>query len=176
MSPTVSTTHARILTVIPSPTEEAAVKKQQEEAVEKKRQEEAAAERKKLEEEAAANTNVSLDGETINVVSTHEAAVRLTCAGADKCSGTLTLATKKARKGKKATAVMVTIGTADFSISAGETGTVEIRLDAIGRVLLGAGHGRLNASMTVVKSSPAPSRTQIENVHLTQQKAIKTKK
>jgi hypothetical protein len=170
LSPTVYTTHERTLTVLPSPAEEAAAKKQQEEAAAKKKQEEEGAAQRKQEEEAAAATRVSLDGGAINVGSTHEAAVKLSCTGADTCSGKLTLTTRSTiKKGKKPKAVIATIGTTAFSLPAGRTATVEVKLDAAGRALLGAGHGRLSAILTVLKSSPAPSQTQTENVHLTQQ-------
>jgi hypothetical protein len=39
-----------------------------------------------------------------------------------------------------------------------------------------ADHRRLNANLTVLKSSPAPPQTQIDSVHLVQQKAAKAKK
>ncbi len=165
------------MTVLPSPAEEAAAKKQQEEAAAKKKQEEEVAAQRKQEEEAAAATRVSLDGGTISVGSTHEAAVKLSCTGADTCSGKLTLTARNTtKKGKKAKAVIATIGTAIFSISGDKTATVEVKLDSAGRALLGNGQGRLSASLTVLKSSPVPSQTQTENVQLTEQKITKVKK
>jgi hypothetical protein len=76
--PSTLTTPVRMLTVVsPSPTEAETTAK------------------KKQEEEAAAGTGgVSLDGATIGVQSTHEAAVNLACTGTATCSGMLTLAVK----------------------------------------------------------------------------------
>jgi hypothetical protein len=136
----------------------------EEAAVGKKHEEEAAA--KKSREEAASVGSVSLNGSAIDIQSSGEATVKLTCAGTGTCSGKLTLTAKSTTKGKKTK----TIGTATFSISADETATVRLMLNASGRVLLSADRGRLSASLTVLKSSPVPSQTHTEKVHLVQQK------
>jgi hypothetical protein len=60
--------------------------------------------------------------------------------------------------------------TATFSIPAGRTAIVELKLNAAGRALLNADPGRLNASLTVLKASPAPSHTHTEKVQLVRQK------
>jgi hypothetical protein len=113
---------------------------------------------------------VSLDGSTITVQSSGEAGVKLACTGTATCSGKLTLTGKGTpKKGKKAKTV--TIGTATFSIPTGKTATIHLKLNAAGKALLSFDHGRLSASLTLLKSSPAPSQTHIENVHLAQQKA-----
>ncbi len=162
-TPSTFTTPVRTLVVTPSEAELAAAKRQQEEAAAKKRQE----------EEAAAVTptgSVSLDGSTITVASSGEAAVKLACTGTATCAGKLTLTGKNTtKKGKKAKTE--TIGTATFSIPTGKTATIELDLNAAGRALLGADHGRLSASLTILKSSPAPSQTHAENVRLVQKKA-----
>ncbi len=80
----------------------------------------------------------------------------------------------KGKHGKKAKAE--TIGTAAFSIPAGKTGVVTITLTAAGRALLKAAHGKLNASLTVLKSSPAPASTQHKTITLVQKTATKAKK
>jgi hypothetical protein len=64
-----------------------------------------------------------------------------------------------------------TIGTATFSIPLGKTATIQVKLTAVGRSLFKAHHGYLSASLTVLKSSPAPSQTHTDTVHLAQQKA-----
>jgi hypothetical protein len=89
------------------------------------------------------------------------------------CAGKLTLTVKsKGKHAKKAKAE--TIGTAAFAIPAGKTGIVTITLTAAGRALLKAGHGKLSASLTIVKSSPSPTSTQYKTVQLVQ-KAAKAK-
>lgn len=173
LSPTTYTTSVRTLTVLPSPTEAAAARKQQEEAVAKKQEEAAAAQKKNEEETAAATGSVSVDGVTINVQDNHEAAVKLTCAGTVTCAGglTLTVKTNGSGKGKKKHIKTQIVSSTSFSLAPDKSAAVELELNAAGRTLLEADHGRLNATLTILQSSPAPSHTQTENVQLVQQKA-----
>ena len=100
-----------------------------------------------------------------------EAAVELKCAGAGACDGKLTLTTKTEVKGQRRRSKTVSVGTSTFSIPAGMTVTVELKLDSIGRRLLNTDRGGLGARLTILKSSPSPSQTHIENVQLVRQKA-----
>ncbi|MGO9322363.1 MAG: hypothetical protein ACLQBY_16390 [Solirubrobacteraceae bacterium] len=160
--PVTFTIPPRTLTVLPSPTEE--------EAAAKKQEEEAAA-RKKADEEAAAIASVSLDGVAIRVQSNYEAAVKLACVGTATCSGKLTLTALGVNgKGKKKHAKTEAIGSAIFSIAAGRTATVKLTLNKTGRALLRVAHGYLSATLTIVKTSPGPSKTRTQGVHLEQQK------
>ena len=147
--------------------EEAREKREAEATAAKKHQEEEAAgiSTKKQEEQAktAAAGSVSLASSVIGVQSGGKASVKLTCAGTTTCAGKLTLTVSlkgkgKGKHGKKAKTE--TIGTAAFSIPAGKTGVVAIKLTTAGRTLLKAGHGKLSASLTILKSSPAPANTQ----------------
>jgi hypothetical protein len=109
--------------------------------------------------------SVSLDGSTINVQNSGRAQVKLACTGTATCSGKLALTGKSTpKKGKKAKAQ--TIGTATFSIPAGKTATIELKLNAAGKALLNADHGRLGATLSVLKSSPIPSQTHTATVQL----------
>jgi PKD repeat protein len=164
----------------------AASRKHQEEeataAATKKRQEEEAAAKKKKEEEvkAAATGSVSLAGASIVVQGNYWAALELKCAGIATCLGRLTLTVRTRGGGeskgkKKRTAT--TIGAGSFSIPAGKTVTVDVGLNSLGRALLSSDHGRLNASLTIVKSSQSPSQTHTDSVQLVRQKVHdKTKK
>jgi hypothetical protein len=120
---------------------------------------------------------VSLAGSTLAVQSNgRQAAIKLTCTGTGACAGKLTLTvTVTMKKGKKKHTATETLATASFSIRAGATVTVKLSLSAAGRALLGAAHGRLAASLTILKSSPSPSAKQTRSVHLVQQKAAKSK-
>jgi hypothetical protein len=156
-------------TVLPSPAEEVAAKRKQEE--------EATANNKKQKEEAAGvavTGSVSLDGSTLTVQGNREALVKLACTGTGTCGGKLRL-TGEVRLGKGKRAKTETIGTAGFSTPAGKTATVELRLNAFGRTLLSAAHGRLDASLTILKSSPAPSQTHATDVRLVLQKSSRKK-
>ena len=157
-SPSTFTTPVRTLIITPSEAELATAKRQQEEAAVKKTHEEEAA-------AVAVIGSVSLDGSRITVQSSGVAAVKLACTGTGTCGGKLTLTGKtKPKNGKKAKTE--TIGTASFSVSAGKTTIIKLALNAIGRSLLSADHGRLNATLTLLKSSPAPAQTHTENVRL----------
>jgi len=166
-SPSTFTTPVRTLVVTPSEAELASAKKKsEEEATAKKKREE--------EEQAAAITgSVSLNGSTIAVNTSGAAEIKLACTGTGTCTGKLSLTGKipleKHNKNKtkaKTKTKTETIGTAIFSIPAGKTATIEFKLNAAGRALLSAAHGRLNASLTVFKTSPAPSQSRMHNVRL----------
>jgi Subtilase family len=155
--------------------EEATAKKHEEEAsaaATKKRREEEAAVTKKSEEAIAATTgSVWLNGSIIMVQTSGKTVVKLMCRGTDVCRGKLTLMVRSSTTRKGKTGRAETIGTASFSIPAGKTATVKLTLNAGGRVLLSTDHGRMSASLAIVKSSPAPSQTLTEGVRLVQGKA-----
>jgi cytochrome c551/c552 len=147
-----------------------------EEARERREEEEAAA-KKRQEAKIAVASSVSLTGSILRVRSNGKGSVKLACTGTAPCTGKLTLTVTskgKGKRGKKAKAER--IGTAAFSIPAGASGVVTIKLTAAGRALLKAGHGKLGASLTILKSSPAPASTARETVQLVQKKAAKGKK
>jgi hypothetical protein len=157
--------------------EEVREKREEEETALISREEGEAAEATKRQEEAkvALASRVSFTGSIIRVGRDDKASVRLTCAGVAPCTGKLTLMVNtRAKKRKKARAE--TIGTVAFSVPAGKSKVVTIRLAAAGRTLLKADHGRLSASLTILNSSLAPTSTEHESVRLVLQKAIKAKK
>lgn len=165
------TTTVNTLTVQLSATEEAAANH--------KHEEEVAEENKAREEAALAADNVSLDGVAIDLQSDHKAAIRLACAGTATCSGTLKLTAKSTtvqRKKKRTKTVIV--GTGAFLIGAGRTATINLALNKIGRALLGPVHGGSSATLTILRTSPGPSKTQTQtlDVYLEQQKTSKAKK
>ena len=144
---------------------EAVQKRQEEEIVEalaKKLQEETVAGKGKV---GATQGSVSLLESTIPVQGSAEARVKLACAGTATCKGKLTLLVQgPAKKGKSGKPEK--IGTSSFSISAGGKATVELKLNATGCALLVANHRRLVATLTVLKSAPAPSRAEAVSVRL----------
>jgi hypothetical protein len=124
--------------------------------------------------QAAATGNIALDGSTITVQRNHEALIKLTCTGTATCSGRLTLTVKRTTgKGKKRHTKTQTIGTATFSIPAGKSETVKLTLNGTGRALLSAAHGHLSSTLTILKASPSPSKTQTHGVHLVKAKSQK---
>jgi hypothetical protein len=174
-SPSTFTTPVYTLIVAPSEAELAAAKKlQEEEAAKKKLAEEATV--KKSEEEAAAAGSVVLDGLAIDVENSRAAEVKLTCSDVARCTGKLMLTVSvKAGKGKTRHTKAESIGTSGFSIAAGEGATVEVVLDKAARALLSAAHGHLDATLTIVRTSPLPNKAQTQRVRLEQQRTAKAK-
>jgi hypothetical protein len=123
---------------------------------------------------------VSLPGTTITAQDNGDVAVKLACPGTGTCSGKLTVTVTSAdteggahattTRTEKKRSKTTTIGTATFSISAGKSGIVPLHLNAAGRALLKADHGKLNASLTIVESSAVSTSTRHESVHLVLQK------
>jgi hypothetical protein len=167
LTPSTYTTSVRTFTVVSPPPTEA-------EVATKKNQEEEAAAKKKREEEAAAGTGSVLfvwsAGTGIKVQSGGATVFKVTCKGTATCSGTLTLTVKTKGKGNKQQSKTMTIATATFSIPPGTLATIELKLNTTGRALLSANHGRLNAILTVLKSSPGPAQTHTESARLVQHK------
>ncbi|MFI4993423.1 MAG: choice-of-anchor Q domain-containing protein [Solirubrobacterales bacterium] len=126
---------------------------------------------------AAAPGGVSLAATNITVQSNGMALAKLACTGTGTCAGKLTLTVKiMPAKGKRTTAKTKTLGMAGFSIPPGETATVELKLSGAGRTLLSGAHARLSATLTILKSAPAPSQTHSTSVQFVQQKAVKARK
>jgi hypothetical protein len=119
----------------------------------------------------SATGSVLLAGTHIATSRDGETSFELRCTGTAMCRGKLTLTVKTRDKGKKKRSKTTTIGTATFSIAASKTATVKLELNGAGRALLGADHGRLSATLTILKSSPAPSQTHTDSVRLARQKA-----
>jgi 6-phosphogluconolactonase len=123
---------------------------------------------------AAATGNIAPDGSTITVQRNHEALIKVTCTGTATCSGRVTITVKRTiGKGKKRHTKTQTIGTATFSIPAGTSETVRLTLNGAGRALLSAAHGHLSSTLTILKASPSPSKTQTHGVDLVMAKSRK---
>jgi hypothetical protein len=121
---------------------------------------------------------IALTSASIAVKSDGMALVKLACTGDEECAGKLIFSAKTTSKAKdaKKRSRTVTLGTARFSIAAGRTITVKIRLDAAGRALLGTDHGRVNANLAVLEFAPSPSLTHTESVQLVRQKVARGRK
>ncbi|HEU0249416.1 MAG TPA: hypothetical protein VFR48_01700 [Solirubrobacteraceae bacterium] len=162
-SPSTFTTPARTLIVGPTEAELAAAKKQQEEA---------AVKQKEREERAAAGS-VLLDS-AIVVKNGRAAAVTLTCSDVATCLGKLTLATTvPSGKGRDRHTKVERIGGVSFSIAAGKRAIVRVPVYKIGRALMGAQHGQLSATLTIIRVSPLPQQTQTLHLRLERRKARK---
>ncbi|HEY7951561.1 MAG TPA: hypothetical protein VID70_01145 [Solirubrobacteraceae bacterium] len=113
-----------------------------------------------------APSTVSLAGTNLATQSNGTATGTLACVGGQPCSGKLTLQAMPAanRKHGRKPAHPVTIGLASFAIPAGQTASVTIHLNGVGRALLNAGHGRLTGLLAI---APTGSATPVaRTVHL----------
>ena len=111
---------------------------------------------------------VSLGSKRVAVALRTGAAIRLLRTGAGECRGTVTLRYKQKIRGKRFT--LRSIGSARFSIAPGRSQVVKIKLNKLGRKLFLAGHGKLNASLAVVRTSPAPKLARTASVRLSVKK------
>jgi hypothetical protein len=118
--------------------------------------------------------SVSLLSKRISVQSNRRALLKLRAAGDVACKGKLTLEVK-IKLAKKHTKIKA-IGAASFSLLAGKTAVVKLKLTAYGAKLLASRHGRLGARLLIAKSSPVPAHAHIASVRLIQLKAHNVKK
>jgi hypothetical protein len=97
--------------------------------------------------------------------------VGLRCSGATACASRLALTVKiKTRvghgTGTRFKTKLLTIATARFSVGAGGTAQVTLKLNATGRRIVSSGSGRLYANLTIYASVPAPPTTRTQRVKL----------
>jgi hypothetical protein len=123
--------------------------------------------------EAGGACAATLLGKRISVGPHNHALLKLVGTGAGRCAGKLRLRVKIGLGHGRFK--LKTIGTAIFSIASGRRLSVSVKLNAAGRALLKAGHGRLNASLLIVRSSPAPLLARTASVRLTRRATAKPK-
>jgi trimeric autotransporter adhesin len=123
-----------------------------------------------------ATCKVSLASTSVTAQTGGMAAIKLiwTGTGTGTCGGKLTLTVKT--KGKSKRSKQTLIGTGAFSIPSGNIRVVRLKLNGAGRALLNAGHGRLSASLAILKLFPGPSQSQTETVHLAQEARSSSKR
>jgi hypothetical protein len=112
----------------------------------------------------AASCAASSASRAITVNARGRAGLKLRLAGAGTCRGRVTLAVKKSAPHHRPK--LVAIASVSFSLPAGRTVALSLALNKLGRALLRSGHGRLTASLTVLKLSPAPSSARTASVRL----------
>jgi hypothetical protein len=113
----------------------------------------------------APSCGASLLSKKISVQRNYRALFKLVGAGAGSCSGKLRLQVRM--KVSKRHYRTRTIGSAGFSIAASKRVTIRIKLNGLGRALLASRHGRLSASLVIVRSKPSPTRAHTASVRLT---------
>jgi hypothetical protein len=123
--------------------------------------------------EAGGACAATLLSKRISVGPYNHALLKLIGTGAGRCSGKLRLRVKVGLGHGRFK--LATIGTAIFAIASGRRLSVSVKLNAAGRALLKADRGRLNASLLIVRSSPAPLLSHTASVRLTRRVAAKPK-
>jgi hypothetical protein len=116
----------------------------------------------------AAGCGTTLLSPSIAVSTRARAAVRLLWSGTGTCKGTLLL---RARMGVGRRSRLRTIATGTFTIIGGRPNTVALKLNALGRALLKARHGRLRAALSIVSLTPGPGQARTASVRLLAQRA-----
>jgi IPT/TIG domain/FG-GAP repeat len=121
----------------------------------------------------------SLLGNKVSVLRHHRALLWLRGTGRGQCRGRLTLKVKRRlahseqrRTGHKYK--LKAIGTATFTVAGGKKRSIAVELNAVGRRLLRAHRGRLNARLSIVNFSPAPTSRHRANVRLIHRKHHKS--
>jgi hypothetical protein len=109
-------------------------------------------------------SKLSFSGSSVAVRRGGIAAIKFTCTGVSTCSGKLMLEITRTARGRRTKTT--TIATGSFSIPAGRTVIVTLKLNAAGRALLKAHHGRLSSRLKIVESSDGSTSTQDESVRL----------
>jgi hypothetical protein len=113
---------------------------------------------------AGAACRVSLRSKHVVVALHRSAAIRLLRTGTGQCRGTVALRYRQKGKGKRFK--LKPIGSVRFSIAPGKSQVVSIQLNKLGRSLFIAGHGKLNASVAVLRTMPAPTLANTASVRL----------
>ena len=120
---------------------------------------------------ASAACRVSLRSKHLVVALRSTATIRLLRTGTGECRGTVTLRYKQKLTSKRFK--LKSIGTARFAISPGKSLVVKIKLNKLGQRLFAAGHGKLRASVAVLRTSPAPRLAKTASVSLSVKKTRK---
>jgi len=114
---------------------------------------------------------LTLRNKHLAVTGSRTVALRLARTGAGACSGKLTLSFNKAKRGKRPR--LQTIGTASFAMGSASSKVLKIDLNNTGRKLFARHRRRLNASLSFVRSLPAPKLARSASVRLTWKKTKK---
>jgi hypothetical protein len=117
----------------------------------------------------SASPRISLASSTVTVQRAGVALVRLECLGVASCRGTLTLATRTTMRtgdAKIRTTPTVRVAAVGFSFAGDEAKTVRVTLNAAGRGLLKAAHGRLSASLAILELAAGPRKAETTTVRL----------
>jgi hypothetical protein len=103
-------------------------------------------------------SRVSLGATRVAVGRDGTATVKLSCLGAGRCAGRVSLTARRTIKvkGRRAVLTVAISAAVAFSIVEGQGANVAIKLNAQGRLLLATAHGHMAGRLAIVQSQPAP--------------------
>jgi hypothetical protein len=120
---------------------------------------------------ANAACSVSLRKKRLAVTRYRTVALRLTRTGTGSCRGKLAISYRVKAKGRGY--ALRTIGTASFSIAAGQSKVVNVKLTKSGQAWFRAHRGKANASVAIARVVPAPITARSASVRLSLKKTAK---
>jgi hypothetical protein len=115
--------------------------------------------------------NVSVRKKRLAVTRYRTVALRLTRTGTGSCRGKLAISYRVKAKGRGY--ALRTIGTASFSIAAGQSKVVNVKLTKSGQAWFRAHRGKANASVAIARVVPAPITAHSASVRLSLKKTAK---
>jgi IPT/TIG domain/FG-GAP repeat len=120
---------------------------------------------------SGAACSVSVRKKRLAVTRYRTVALRLTRTGTGSCRGKLAISYRVKAKGRGY--ALRTIGTASFSIAAGQSKVVNVKLTKSGQAWFRAHRGKANASVAIARVVPAPITAHAASVRLSLKKAAK---
>jgi hypothetical protein len=120
--------------------------------------------------------NAMLTDAVIEVLANGTALAHIECLAPDSCHGKLILSAKLGQKASKTKqAHTMTIGTMGIAIAGYTAIVTKVHINALGRSLLGAGHGQLNAILSILEPTPGQESPSMWSVHLVRHASSKNK-
>jgi hypothetical protein len=111
-----------------------------------------------------ASCRPSLVAHNLAVTSKGSASLKLLLQGTGTCRARLVLSVKQKLAHHRTRTRTIAAGT--FSLISGRTAALTLKVNALGRGLLRAGHGPLSASLSIVRLSPGPPLARTASVRL----------
>ena len=100
---------------------------------------------------------------TVAVTAGARAQVTLLASGSGRCAGRLAVRVR-VRAGSRTRTESV--GSVSYSLLAGHSERLSVKLDALARTLLGAHHGRLKATLLIARTVPSPAKATSASITL----------
>jgi hypothetical protein len=107
--------------------------------------------------------SVRLKSVSLAVTASSRAQMTLLASGHGRCAGRLAVRVQVKGGGRTRTE---SVGSVGYSLLAGHSERLSVKLDALARALLGARHGRLKASLLIARTVPSPPKATSASITL----------